>query len=325
MGEMVGHGSLPAVRMIAIDLDGTLLGAEGQVGPRNLAALHAAENAGITLAIATGRRHCYALKVLRDLELADATLLVSSNGAVMRTFGSELIEHSHMDTPIAKWLCGHLGEFRNALVITFDKVGADGEDARGALVVEEFEDLHTSIGRWMIANEPYISHIRPIEECLGDEMPIQMMLCGTVERMGRAEARMLEHEWVAAVGETRASAKISLNRTEYPARDLSIVDILPAGCSKGAALLRLAAARGIAASEIMAIGDNWNDLSMLEIAGFPVLMGNAPEDLKSMAEERGWLVTAPHHEDGVAEAIELQLREIEVEPVLTVRGSGRSN
>ncbi len=294
---------MPQVKMIAVDLDGTLLGADGQVGQRNLAALLAAEEAGIAVVIATGRRHTYALKVLRELGLHPDTLLVSSNGAVVRTFGSKLIEHDHMDTETATWLCGHLGEFRNALVITFDKVGPDGEDERGALVVEELEDLHSSIGRWMIANEPYIAHVRPIETCLDGEPPIQMMLCGTVERMRRAEALMLEHEWVAAIGETRATARISLNRTEYPARDLSIVDILPAGCSKGSALLRIASARGIQASEMMAIGDNWNDLSMLKIAGFPVLMGNAPEDLQQMAVSSGWHVTAPHHEDGVADAI----------------------
>ena len=290
--------------LIAVDLDGTLLGAEGQVSPRNLAALFAAHDAGITLAIATGRRHSYALKVLHSLGLPPETLLVSSNGAVVRTFASTLIERTHMALPVAQWLCGHLAGFRNALVITFDKVGPDGHDQRGALVVEELEDLHSSIDRWMTANEPYIAHVRPIEDCLTGDAPIQMMLCGTVERMRRAEARMLEHPWVAAVGETRADAHISLNRTEYPERDLSIVDILPAGCSKGAALLRLAVARNIAPAEIMAIGDNWNDLSMLEIAGFPVLMGNAPEDLQAIAAQKGWEITASHLEDGVALAIE---------------------
>jgi hydroxymethylpyrimidine pyrophosphatase-like HAD family hydrolase len=305
--------------MIAIDLDGTLLGAETQVSPRNLAALRAAQTAGITLAIATGRRHCYALKVLRALDLDPETLLVSSNGAVVRTFASELIERTHMETPVARWLCGHLAEFRNALVITFDKVGPDGEDARGALVVEELEDLHASIDKWMIANAPYIAHIRPIEDSLDGDAPIQMMLCGTVERMRRAEALMIAHPWISPVGETHAAVgdtqagspdpaiKISLNRTEYPERDLSIVDILPAGCSKGAALLRLAAARSIDASEMMAVGDNWNDLSMLEVAGHPVLMGNAPEDLKLIAATRGWQVTGHHLEDGVAEAIEAAL------------------
>ena len=311
---MAVAGSYNPVKLIALDLDGTLLGAETQVSPRNLAALQAAQAAGIEVVIATGRRHSYALKVLRPLALDPETLLVSSNGAVVRTFASDLIERTHMEIPVARWLCGHLAEFRNALVITFDKVGPDGEDTRGALVVEELEDLHASIDKWMIANAPYIAHIRPIEDALvSGEAPIQAMLCGTVERMRRAEALMISHPWIAAVGDTHAGdfenpeVKISLNRTEYPERDLSIVDILPAGCSKGAALLRLAAARNIQPSEIMAIGDNWNDLSMLEIAGHPVLMGNAPDDLKQIAATRNWHITGHHLEDGVADAIEAEL------------------
>jgi hydroxymethylpyrimidine pyrophosphatase-like HAD family hydrolase len=292
------------VRLIAIDLDGTLLGLDGQVGERNRTALNAAERAGIEIVIATGRRHCYAMKVLRSVNLPDRLNLVSSNGAVVRRLDSHLVETTLMAKPVAAWLCGHLGEFRNALVITFDRVMPDGEDSRGALVVEDLEDLNTSIGRWMAANEPYIAHVRPIEECLNDDAPIQMMLCGTVERMRRAEALMRQDPRVAGVGEPSVQEGISLNRTEYPERDLSIVDILPAGCSKGAAVLRLAEARGLTAAEVMAIGDNWNDVSMLEMAGWPVLMGNAPEDLLAGAAARGWELTSTHDADGVAAAIE---------------------
>ena len=299
------------IRMIAVDLDGTLLGADGRCGARNLAALKAAEEAGIYVAIATGRRHCYALHVLRELGLKNDTMLVSSNGAVARRFDSTLIQRTLMDPETAEWLCGHLDEFRDALVVTFDRVGADGEDARGALVIEEFEALQGSIAHWMRNNERYISQIQPIEDCLNDDAPIQMMLCGTVERMRRAEAHMAAHPNVAGVGMKKAGAQIALNRTEYPARDLSIVDILPAGCSKGGALVRLAEARGFGADQIMAIGDNWNDLSMLEVAGSPVLMGNAPEGLHAVAAERGWTVTATNLCDGVAEAIFSALPKLE--------------
>ena len=301
------------IRMIALDLDGTLLGADGRVSARNLAALIAAEEAGIYVAIATGRRHCYALHVLRGLGLRDETILVSSNGAVVRNFASELIERTLMEAATAEWLCGHLGEFRNALVVTFDRVQPDGEDSRGALVVEEFEDLQGSIAHWMRNNERYIAQVRPIEDSLNDDAPIQMMLCGTVERMRRAEAHMAGQPQIAGVGAYKPGAMITLNRTEYPARDLSIVDILPAGCSKGSALVRLAEARGFGADEIMAIGDNWNDLSMLEVAGFPVLMANAPLDLHAMALEQNWVTTGENSADGVAEAIYAALPELESE------------
>jgi hydroxymethylpyrimidine pyrophosphatase-like HAD family hydrolase len=348
-----------AVRMIAIDMDGTLLGDNGQVSPRNLAALLAAEAAGIEIVIATGRRHSFAMRVLGALGLDHASILVSSNGTVTRTFGSrgahpiesELIARTHLPHATALWLCGHVDEFRNALVLTFDRVGPDGNDTRGALVVEHLDELNASIGRWMTANEPYIAQVNPIERALFDDgtnhdAPIQAMLCGTIERMTRAEARLLEHPGIAASGhpsgrsgktmngdgvppgvsdapaqavsspelgsspvETAnlAEPMLTLHRTEYPDRDLSILDILPAGCSKGAAILSLAAAQGIDPTQILAIGDNWNDVSMLEIAGSAVLMNNAPEDLKTLARTRNWRIGLSNTDDGVAEAIESTL------------------
>ena len=345
------------IKMIAIDMDGTLLGEDGKVSRRNLDALLAAEASGIEIVIATGRRHCYAIRVLRSLGLNHANALISSNGTVTRTLGSfgadpvasELIAHTHLPHATALWLCGHVDEFRNALVLTFDRVNPDGEDSRGALVVEHLDELNASIGRWMEANEPYIAHVNPIENALADDgsnrdAPIQAMLCGTIERMARAEARLLEHPGVHASGqpsgrsgktmngaatlksrpdppgppsfpvpsesvgsntpESQPATILTLHRTEYPGRDLSILDILPAGCSKGAAILSLAAMRGIDASQILAIGDNWNDVSMLEIAGTAVLMDNAPDDLKALALTNGWRVGLSNREDGVAEAIE---------------------
>jgi len=352
-----------AIRMIAVDMDGTLLGEDGQVSPRNFAALLAAEAAGIDVVIATGRRHSYAMHILRPLGLPHATALVSSNGTITRTLGcrgaepiaSQLIARAHLPPTTALWLCAHLDEFRNSLVLTFDRVGPDGEDTRGALVVEHIDELNASIGRWMLANEPYIARIDPIEDAIDPgrpdaDAPIQMMLCGTVERMARAEACLLECPGVSASGHpsgrsgatmngsagppsapstarsyrdgvgrlpltapsswagssslNESEPLITLHRTEYPGRDLSILDILPAGCSKGSAVLSLAAARGIAASQILAIGDNWNDVSMLEVAGAAVLMDNAPEDLKALARARGWRLGPSNRADGVADAIE---------------------
>ncbi len=299
-----------SVRMIVVDVDGTLLGPDGVVSARNVAALKAAEAAGVEVVVATGRRHCYAMRVLRELGLGDENAVISSNGTVVRTVGGKLIERTLLPKETARWLCGHVDEFRNSLVMTFDKVGPDGDDARGALVVEQMEELTASIGKWMKANEPYIAHTVPIETALGVDDPIQMMLCGTIERMRRAEARLLEHPGISAVGATQEEVhgmEVALHRTEYAERDLSIVDILPVGCSKGAALLRLAALRGMKAEEIVAIGDNWNDVSMLEVAGRAVLMANAPGDLKVMAAERGWALGMRHDEDGVAVAMEAAL------------------
>src|ERR1700686_2097838 len=144
------NGTAP-IRMIAVDMDGTLLGLDGRVSEENLAALRAAEQAGIEVVVATGRRHCYAMRILRELGLGAENALVSSNGTVTRTVwagvdGTRLIERTLMPRKTALWGFGQLAKFRNALVIPFDRVQADGEDARGALVVEELAELHGSIG-----------------------------------------------------------------------------------------------------------------------------------------------------------------------------------
>lgn len=286
-------------------MDGTLLHSDGHVSERNLAAMAEAESRGIEIVIATGRRHCYAMRVLRELGLRPERALISSNGTVIRTIGSELLHRTHMPIETARWLCEHVRDFRGTLVLTFDKVRADGEDDRGALVCERIDELNANIGRWMEVNEPYIEHVSPIEHALDDAAPIQMMLCGPVDRMREAEAHLLTDPRITNVdGICAPGIEVTLHRTEYPHRDLCIMDILPAGCSKASALSHLAELRGIDENEILAIGDNWNDLPMLQIAGRAAVMANAPADLRALANERGWIIAPSNDEDGVAAVLE---------------------
>jgi hydroxymethylpyrimidine pyrophosphatase-like HAD family hydrolase len=296
-------------RLIAIDLDGTLLNSDGHVSPRNLAALRLAESSGAEVVISTGRRHSFAMRVLRDLNLHPASALISSNGTVIRTLGSELLHRTHLPLATARWLCEHLAEYRNTLILTFDLTDSNGNDRRGALIVEHLDELNTSIDRWMRSNEPYIAQVDRFEDALqpipGQTPPIQMMLCGSVPRMAEAEGRLREHPLVTPVGELESpNTEVTLHRTIYPKKDLSIVDILPAGCSKASALEHLAQLRGLSTSDILAIGDNWNDVAMLRLAGHSVLMSNAPADLKALASTNGWTIAPSNDEDGVAVAIE---------------------
>jgi hydroxymethylpyrimidine pyrophosphatase-like HAD family hydrolase len=302
-------------RLIAIDLDGTLLNSSGKISPRNLAALKLAEASGVEIVISTGRRHSFAMQVLRDLHLLPTSAVVSSNGTVIRTIASELIHRTHLQLSTARWLCAHLNDYRNTLVLTFDLTGPDGEDCRGALVVEHLDDLHTSIGRWMRANERYIAQVSPIEDALrsSDHLPIQMMLCGPIERMREAEAHLIQHPLVTPVGGQDApNAEVALHRTTYPETDLTLLDILPACCSKASALEHIALLRGATPDDILAIGDNWNDVAMLRLAGHAALMSNAPDDLKAIAATSGWTVVPSNDEDGVAVAIESVFSQIAV-------------
>jgi Cof subfamily protein (haloacid dehalogenase superfamily) len=270
------------VRLIAIDLDGTLLDSKVAISPANLDALLRAHEAGIEIVLGTGRRHKFALPIAESLGFD--LWLISSNGAVTRSTSGEVFHRDLLPKRTALKLCRHMREFRNHTVLTFDREGM------GGIVCENHEDLYGVIQRWMEKNAPYIEYIRPIEKALTED-PIQVMYCGPVELMQRAQEQLLAADF---------TAEFTLLRTQYDARNLCIVDILNAGCSKGHALERWANYRGIDRSEVMAIGDNYNDIEMLTFAGHPVIMGNASEDLK----QNGWTVTLHNDESGVAAAIE---------------------
>jgi hypothetical protein len=95
--------------------------------------------------------------------------------------------------------------------------------------------------------------------------------------------------------------------TVYESRDFAMIDVLHPHCSKGAALAEWANLRGVPRDEVMAIGDNHNDLEMLSFAGVPVVMGNCVPELRTF----GWHETASNDNNGVAAAIELfALREV---------------
>jgi len=286
----------PPIRLVAIDMDGTLLPTFAQkIGDRTARALKAAQDAGIIVAIATGRRTNYTAPLLEGLGLRADTPLITSNGAVIRTLGGEAIDRCHMEARVCRGLCGLLRQF-GAVVFTFDRPG------RGELVLEELEQTHGRISLWIEANRDAIEVVKPLELALPDgEDPIQGMVTGTVTRMREAEKALRASEW---------SSHCECITTEYPARELSILDLLPPGVSKGWALARLAGRLGVDRKETMAIGDNWNDVDMLEWAGQGVMMGNAAQELRTMAKMRGWKQAPPNDQDGVAQVLESALAKV---------------
>jgi Cof subfamily protein (haloacid dehalogenase superfamily) len=283
------------IRLIAIDIDGTLMPSTGsRISPRNCAALQAAEAAGVEIVIATGRRQAYAMPLIAQVGLSEDSVMISSNGAVVRGFDGELLDRRFLSLETARRLCIALRDYQT-MVFTFDREGV------GALAIENLQQLHARVARWVEANRPYLAEIQPLERAFdGGEEPIQGMICGTVAEMKEAERQLLLSD---------LAGEIAMHRTEYAERDLSILDLLPPGCSKGAALDSLAQIRGLNREQIMAIGDNLNDVEMLEYAGRAVVMANAGEELLAMAQKRAWEFTASNDDDGVALAVEEVLRQ----------------
>ena len=183
--------------------------------------------------------------------------VISSNGAITRSLAGETFHRDLLPAETCRSLCGHMQEFRGNTVLTFDT------EAKGAIVLEHMEELNASIQRWLEKNLQYIEFVIPIEDSLTSD-PVQAMFCGPIARMQQA---------LAALAASGLDKTITVLRTEYPARDLSIVDVLNQGCSKGHALERWAGYRGIPRKEVMAIGDNYNDIEMLAFAGRAVYHG----------------------------------------------------
>jgi Cof subfamily protein (haloacid dehalogenase superfamily) len=277
--------SRPSIRLLATDIDGTLLNPQFQVSEGDRMALRRAHAAGIEIVLVTGRRHTFALPIAKQLGFD--LWLISSNGAVTRSLAGETFHRDLMPAETCRRLCGAMQEFRGHTVLTFDK------ETKGAIVLERLDELGPSIRRWLEKNMEYIEFVVPIEEALVSD-PVQAMFCGTMSRMSEA---------LQALDGTGMDSTVTVLRTEYPARDLSMIDVLDAGCSKGHALERWATHRGYCREEVMAIGDNHNDVEMLEFAGHPVIMGNACEELRG----RGWTVTRGNDACGIAAAVDLVL------------------
>jgi Cof subfamily protein (haloacid dehalogenase superfamily) len=270
------------IRLIAIDLDGTLLNSKVELPQENRDSLRRAHEAGIEIVLGTGRRHDFALPIAQSLGFD--LWMFSSNGAITRSIRGETFHRDMLPKETAMKLAQAMRRFRNYMVLTFDRSGS------GAIVCENHDQLYGVIQRWMEKNAPFIRYVSPIEDALTED-PIQAMFCGPVELMDSAQQDL------AACG---FGGDFTALRTQYDYRDLCIVDILKPGCSKGHALERWATHRGIDRNEVMAIGDNYNDVAMLTFAGHPVIMGNAADDLK----QNGWTVTLHHDEHGVAATID---------------------
>ena len=262
--------SRPSIRLLATDIDGTLLNPQFQISEGDLAALRRAHAAGIEIVLVTGRRHTFALPIAKQLGFD--LWLISSNGAVTRSLSGETFHRDMMPAETCRQICGAMQEFRGNTVLTFDQRDQGRDCARAA---GRARGEHPALAR----EEYGVYRVRGADrECAGDRS-----CAGHVLRDDGADECRLCRRWINA----GMDGTVTMLRTEYPERDLSMIDVLNAGCSKGHALERWATHRGYRREEVMAVGDNHNDVEMLEFAGHPVIMGNACEELRG----RGWTVT----------------------------------
>lgn len=269
------------IRLIAMDIDGTLLDSRHELPAANREAIAEAHARGIEIMLVTGRRFDFA-KLISEQLPCELTLVVN-NGALIKSKAGETHLRHLLPRALAREVLAATTDFRSGAAVVFDRV------RERQLIFERVDWTDPVSGGYYQRNREFIAECVPLENSL-DEDPIQVMFVGSVARMRAAH-------W--ALKSMPRVNDFSTALTEYEQRNLSILDVIERGCSKGAALAEWARRRGIRREEVMAIGDNWNDRDMLEFAGLPVLMGNSAAELKAL----GWTVTLSNDEAGVAAAI----------------------
>ena len=268
------------IRLIGIDIDGTLLDGKGVMPEANRTTIHAAVASGVHVALVTGRSYPFARPVAE--RLPPALSLIVSNGAVERNMDGSTLARRLLDRDVARRVLDATRSHRDAAALIFDR------DVDRQVVYETMDWEHPGRQRYWSRNHSHIAQSVPLEDALTED-PIQVMFNGTVEQMR------------GLCGWLRAEARdCSVLMTEYVSRDFSLVDVTSPEATKGRALAWRARQLGLTRDEVMAVGDNLNDLEMLEFAGQPVVMENAVDELRS----RGWHVTGHQDEAGVAQAIE---------------------
>jgi Cof subfamily protein (haloacid dehalogenase superfamily) len=271
------------IKLLALDIDGTLLTPRGELTPRTRAAIDEAIERGVHIVLVTGRRFGSAYPLLQEFGLD--VPLISHNGALnkdTRTFNT--IELHPLEIDISRDI------IRTARMYGTDMICCSDEPrGLGKIVIEGVSESNQSLVRYLNKYRDSVMEVPDLVEFV-KEPPIQIMFSGPCAQMELFADRLL-----AAMGE-----RIRLFKTRYPQYDLTIIDAISSRASKGDSLSSIADRHGIAREEVMAIGDNHNDLTMLEYAGLGVVMANAEEELK----ELGFALTSSNEEDGVGVAIE---------------------
>ncbi len=271
-----------AVRLIALDIDGTLLDSRWRVPEANRLAVAEAARRGIEVALVTGRRYDFAMPVARELD-APITMIVN-NGALVRTHDGQTHIRHVLPAETARKVLQLTLPWRDGAALIFDRL------REKQVMLEVLDPNDTLRYGYYARNRDFIGVASPLESCLTED-PIQVMFSGSVAEMRQAEQLLRTAPF---------AAEYALATTVYETKDFAMIDVLNPITTKGVALAEWAALRGIAREEVLAIGDNHNDLEMLTFAGIPVVMSNGVSALKCF----GWHQTGSNDEGGVAAAIE---------------------
>ncbi|MGH7660694.1 MAG: Cof-type HAD-IIB family hydrolase [Vulcanimicrobiaceae bacterium] len=259
------------IRLVALDLDGTLISASLQVSERVKEAIARARVAGVNFTMVTGRMFAAALPFARAVGI-DGPIVCYQGAATYVVATGERLFHYPLPPPVtAEVLKTASSDGVRALGYYDDMLYADGNDA--------YTKEYTGLARVEV-------HIVPSLQEYFRDRPSTKVVCITDIHNADAYVERLKK----MLGER---AYVTRSQPQF-------VEVIDSGVNKGRALAAIAELYGVPTGETMAVGDSWNDVPLLEAAGFSVAMGTAPQELLAMADA----VVAGVERDGVAEALE---------------------
>jgi len=270
------------IRLLAIDIDGTLLDSRARLPDTHRDALVDAAAKGVAIALVTGRSFHFT-KPIADL-LPIPLTLITNNGALVKAKDGTTLVRRTLTRDVARQVLQATQAFEDSVALVFDR-----PDER-QIVFERMDWSHPHRRGYYEKNKAFIARTdSPLVDVLVDD-PIQVMFNGSVEPM-----RALFSD----LGSLSCAPHMSVAITEYEPRDFSLIDVNGPGCSKGTTLAVWTASCGWTRDEVAAFGDNLNDVEMLDFAGTAFVMGNAADVVKT----RGYRVTGTHDEGGLATAV----------------------
>ena len=270
------------LKWVAVDIDGTLLDSFGRIPAGNIKAINQVIDCGVRVILVTGRRLNGALWVAEALGLSSP--LIAHNGAMIRSSGeSRRLAEWFLQSKVAESILELTESFVDCTVLHKDR------SSSGQIVVcSQFKangPLHSYLSR---VSESVVL-VKSLKDEVDDDL-IQIMFSGPIDLMDAVEECLEESGWLE---------EVKIAKTYYRKRNLGIIDVLNKDCSKYRALKFLADSNQIDPENILAIGDNYSDLEMLEYVGVGVVMANCVEELK----ERGFYITTSNDDLGVAKAL----------------------
>ncbi len=258
------------IRMIVSDLDGTMVDDTFHIPEENIKAVKEAAARGVLVTIATGRMYRSALPYAKKLGID--VPLIAYNGAIVKTVGGERISTEFLPPDVVKRVLRFVFEHGWYVQLYSEGKLYYAEATEAALAYEKASGVPGNA----VGKEGLLERT--------DEVP-KLLVVTKDEASGDEALSMLAEAFPSEILVMKSKA--------------NYIEVVLPGVSKAKAVLELAQKHGIAADEIMALGDSGNDVSMLKACGLGVAMGNASEAVKAEAD----VVTGICEEGGVAEAI----------------------